>query len=114
MQQCGSNLCNKQSVLFSFFLSVVLRLKPRIYAVSFGFSNGSSQPVHPFLFLDFLGFFSLFPSENDSRKGTENSLAGCRRIMELSQPEGNDREKKFKKKRTLDGLKIPYKVLYMF
>ena len=64
----------RPSILF--FLSVVLRLNPRIYAVSFGFPNGSSQPVHPFLFLDFLGFFSLFPSENDSRKGTEKIYAG--------------------------------------
>ena len=34
--------------------------------------------------------------------------------MELPQPEGNDREKKVQKKRTLDGLKSPYKILYMF
>ena len=57
---------------FSLFLSVVLRLNPRIYAVSFGFSNGSSQPMHPFLFPD---FFSSFSSENDSREGTEKISA---------------------------------------
>ena len=59
-------------------------------------------------------FSLLFLPKMIAEKEPKRYLPSCRRTMELSQPKGNDREKKVQKKRTLDGLKSPYKILYMF
>ena len=57
-----------------------------------------------FFFPDFLGFFSFFfLPKMTAEKEPKRYMPGCRCTMELPQPEGNDREKKYKKREPWTG-----------
>ena len=79
------------------------------------FPNSSSQPVHPFSSSGFSRiFFFLSLPKMIAEKEPKRYLPCSRRTMELSQPKGNDREKRCKKREPWTGSKSPYKVPYMF
>ena len=70
------------------------------------FSNGSSQSMCPFLFSGFSRiFFFLFLPKRTAEKEPKRALPCSQRTMELSQPKGNDREKKYKKREPRTGSK---------
>ena len=98
---------------FSLFLSVVLRLKPRIYAVSFGFPVAAVSRCTRFFFRIFPDFFLSFLPKRIAEKEPKRYLPCSRCTMELSQPKGNNRKKGYKKREPWTGSKSPYKILYM-
>ena len=83
---------------FSLFLSVVLRLKPPYLCGFLWFPSGSSPTTHPVFFWIFSDFFLSFLPKRIAEKEPKRYLPCSQRTMELSQPKGNNREKKYKKK----------------
>ena len=67
-----------------------------------------------FFFRIFSDFFLSFLPKMIAGKEPKRYLPCSRRTMELSQPKGNDREKRYKKREPWTGSKSPYKILYMF
>ena len=114
------------SIEFSGRLFVLLR--PSVFSFSFGCSSAKSlylcdilrffqwqqlagAPV--FFFWIFSDFFLSFLPKITAEKEPKRYMPGCRCTMELPQPKGNDREKKYKKREPWTGSKSPYKILYM-